>query len=283
LRGIALCPSIFRQRISCRGLAARAASMVPASAGTAFEHHRHAGTNFAVIDFYWDRLFGTYRNPASSTAMKPARRAACDLRCPLLRRGVATDDQALDGMPGIESSAKTTRVNQSVSTAMTRCLDARQRIRFVQRLKNMNGGGGSSPCPTPTEGSALKSACALPEDAERSSLLLLHFLCTCLTHDLPNDPLADAAAGGDQSLCVVMLRRAPLSRVGGAAIGAGRRRGCLRSYFLPAPKFLLACDVNPEPAAAFVFSAAVFFGFLISRFDLICPLAMLLSIGGLDV
>jgi hypothetical protein len=30
-----------------------------------FEHHRHAGTNFAVIDFYWDRLFGTYRRPGS--------------------------------------------------------------------------------------------------------------------------------------------------------------------------------------------------------------------------
>ena len=28
-----------------------------------FEHHRHAGTNFAVIDFYWDRLLGTYRPP----------------------------------------------------------------------------------------------------------------------------------------------------------------------------------------------------------------------------
>jgi sterol desaturase/sphingolipid hydroxylase (fatty acid hydroxylase superfamily) len=26
-----------------------------------FVHHLHAGTNFAVIDFFWDRLFGTYR------------------------------------------------------------------------------------------------------------------------------------------------------------------------------------------------------------------------------
>jgi hypothetical protein len=26
-----------------------------------FEHHRHARANFAVIDFYWDRLLGTYR------------------------------------------------------------------------------------------------------------------------------------------------------------------------------------------------------------------------------
>ena len=28
-----------------------------------FVHHLHADSNFAVIDFFWDRLFGTYRNP----------------------------------------------------------------------------------------------------------------------------------------------------------------------------------------------------------------------------
>jgi len=26
-------------------------------------HHLHANTNFAVIDFFWDRLLGTYRDP----------------------------------------------------------------------------------------------------------------------------------------------------------------------------------------------------------------------------
>ena len=26
-----------------------------------FVHHRHANCNFAVIDFFWDRLLGTYR------------------------------------------------------------------------------------------------------------------------------------------------------------------------------------------------------------------------------
>ncbi|MBI1774636.1 MAG: sterol desaturase family protein [Proteobacteria bacterium] len=26
-------------------------------------HHRHAGCNFAVIDFFWDRILGTYRRP----------------------------------------------------------------------------------------------------------------------------------------------------------------------------------------------------------------------------
>ena len=26
-----------------------------------FIHHRHANCNFAVIDYFWDRLFGTYR------------------------------------------------------------------------------------------------------------------------------------------------------------------------------------------------------------------------------
>ena len=28
-----------------------------------FVHHLHAGSNFAVIDFFWDRLLGTYRRP----------------------------------------------------------------------------------------------------------------------------------------------------------------------------------------------------------------------------
>lgn len=28
-----------------------------------FEHHRHAGCNYAVIDFFWDRVLGTYRDP----------------------------------------------------------------------------------------------------------------------------------------------------------------------------------------------------------------------------
>lgn len=28
-----------------------------------FVHHLHADTNFAIIDFFWDRLIGTYRKP----------------------------------------------------------------------------------------------------------------------------------------------------------------------------------------------------------------------------
>jgi sterol desaturase/sphingolipid hydroxylase (fatty acid hydroxylase superfamily) len=28
-----------------------------------FVHHLHANSNFAVIDFFWDRLLGTYRDP----------------------------------------------------------------------------------------------------------------------------------------------------------------------------------------------------------------------------
>jgi hypothetical protein len=28
-----------------------------------FAHHRHAGYNFAVIDFFWDKILGTYRRP----------------------------------------------------------------------------------------------------------------------------------------------------------------------------------------------------------------------------
>ena len=28
-----------------------------------FAHHLHTNSNFAVIDFFWDRLLGTYRRP----------------------------------------------------------------------------------------------------------------------------------------------------------------------------------------------------------------------------
>ena len=28
-----------------------------------FSHHRHADSNFAVIDSFWDRVLGTYRSP----------------------------------------------------------------------------------------------------------------------------------------------------------------------------------------------------------------------------
>ena len=33
-----------------------------------FVHHRHANRNFAVIDFFWDRLLGTYRGLAAEQA-----------------------------------------------------------------------------------------------------------------------------------------------------------------------------------------------------------------------
>jgi sterol desaturase/sphingolipid hydroxylase (fatty acid hydroxylase superfamily) len=32
-----------------------------------FVHHLHANTNFAVIDFFWDRLLGTFRQPDGDT------------------------------------------------------------------------------------------------------------------------------------------------------------------------------------------------------------------------
>lgn len=28
-----------------------------------FSHHLHPGCNYAVVDFFWDRMFGTYRAP----------------------------------------------------------------------------------------------------------------------------------------------------------------------------------------------------------------------------
>jgi hypothetical protein len=34
-----------------------------------FVHHLHANSNFAVIDFFWDRLLGTYRSPDMDAAI----------------------------------------------------------------------------------------------------------------------------------------------------------------------------------------------------------------------
>jgi sterol desaturase/sphingolipid hydroxylase (fatty acid hydroxylase superfamily) len=33
-----------------------------------FTHHLHANSNFAVVDFFWDRLLGTYREPDPTPA-----------------------------------------------------------------------------------------------------------------------------------------------------------------------------------------------------------------------
>jgi sterol desaturase/sphingolipid hydroxylase (fatty acid hydroxylase superfamily) len=35
-----------------------------------FVHHRHANCNFAVIHFFWDRIFGTYRRPDAAGQTK---------------------------------------------------------------------------------------------------------------------------------------------------------------------------------------------------------------------
>ena len=37
-----------------------------------FVHHTHANRNFAIIDNFWDRLLGTYRNPDADDAENPA-------------------------------------------------------------------------------------------------------------------------------------------------------------------------------------------------------------------
>jgi sterol desaturase/sphingolipid hydroxylase (fatty acid hydroxylase superfamily) len=35
-----------------------------------FVHHEHSNSNFAIIDNFWDRLLGTYRNPEGDDAEK---------------------------------------------------------------------------------------------------------------------------------------------------------------------------------------------------------------------
>ncbi|MFL6353839.1 MAG: hypothetical protein ACJ74Z_18595 [Bryobacteraceae bacterium] len=43
-----------------------------------FVHHTHGNSNFAIIDNFWDRLLGTYRNPDADDAENPHQMAASD-------------------------------------------------------------------------------------------------------------------------------------------------------------------------------------------------------------
>ncbi len=43
-----------------------------------FVHHTHGNSNFAIIDNFWDRLLGTYRNPEGDDAENPHRMAGSD-------------------------------------------------------------------------------------------------------------------------------------------------------------------------------------------------------------
>ena len=45
-----------------------------------FVHHTHGNSNFAIIDNFWDRLLGTYRNPDADDAENPYRMAGSDGR-----------------------------------------------------------------------------------------------------------------------------------------------------------------------------------------------------------
>ena len=55
--------SILTRHITCKNRNSRALPGSGASSSFIFVHHLHANSNFAVIDFFWDRLLGTYREP----------------------------------------------------------------------------------------------------------------------------------------------------------------------------------------------------------------------------
>jgi sterol desaturase/sphingolipid hydroxylase (fatty acid hydroxylase superfamily) len=40
-----------------------------------FVHHRHAGTNFSVIQFFWDKMLGTYQEPNAKRMAQSAKRS----------------------------------------------------------------------------------------------------------------------------------------------------------------------------------------------------------------
>ena len=43
-----------------------------------FVHHKHGNSNFALIDNFWDRLLGTYRNPEGDDAENSHQMAGSD-------------------------------------------------------------------------------------------------------------------------------------------------------------------------------------------------------------
>jgi sterol desaturase/sphingolipid hydroxylase (fatty acid hydroxylase superfamily) len=45
-----------------------------------FVHHRHADSNFAVIDFFWDRVLGTYRGPDPNGENSTSEPVGCEFR-----------------------------------------------------------------------------------------------------------------------------------------------------------------------------------------------------------
>lgn len=45
-----------------------------------FLHHRHANCNFAVIDYFWDRLLGTYRGVEATRQTPPGASLTKDRR-----------------------------------------------------------------------------------------------------------------------------------------------------------------------------------------------------------
>ena len=54
---------LFRQGISRGRIAASAGWRLRRKQELHFVHHRHANSNFGVIDFFWERILGTYRRP----------------------------------------------------------------------------------------------------------------------------------------------------------------------------------------------------------------------------
>lgn len=58
-----------------------------------FVHHRHANTNFAVIDFFWDRLLGTFRPIGGED--EPERVAALQ---PTTNRSASANSVETDGI-----------------------------------------------------------------------------------------------------------------------------------------------------------------------------------------
>jgi hypothetical protein len=62
-----------------------------------FIHHRHANHNFAVIDYFWDRLLGTYRGVEVTRQVAPDASTA---------REIASEGKATTCYNSVDSAAK---------------------------------------------------------------------------------------------------------------------------------------------------------------------------------
>ena len=128
-----------------------AASRGSGESSSSILHHRHANCNFAVIDYFWDRLLGTYRGveatrqtaPGASLATKEIGAGVCgdEGGAPL---DPSASDLRLQGVPLGDALPGATRTRarraQALRTAMRLSRACRSPLRLMPRFRKMYKG-----------------------------------------------------------------------------------------------------------------------------------------------